>query len=216
MEKDHIVKALQELRKTAPKRNFSQSVDLIFNLQDLDFKKPSDQIDFFVTLNNNIGKKLKVCGIVGPELADESKRVLDLTIEQLEFEKYEQNKKLIKKLARDYDYFIAQATIMPKIAQIFGRYLGPKNKMPNPKAGAVVPPKTNLQPLHDRLQKTIRITAKKTPILHLLVGKDTMDDNAIADNIFVIYDQVLHHLPKEKNNLKSVFVKFTMSKPIKL
>ena len=216
MDRKQIIKTLQELRKQSQKRKFSQSVDFIINLQDLDFKKPSDQLDFFVTMHYATGKKLKICGLVGPELEEESKKILDNTIPQLQFDKYQEDKKKIKSLARHYDYFIAQATIMPKIAQIFGRYLGPRNKMPNPKVGAVVPPKTNLQPLYDKLQRTLRIIARKTPILHLMVGKEDMKDEELADNIFTVYDQLVHHLPKEKNNINSMYLKFTMSKPVKL
>lgn len=216
MDKSTIIKALQELRKQDKKRNFSQSVDLIFNLQDLDFKKPSDQVDFFVTLHYPLGKKVKVCGLVGPELEEESNRVCDFTVSQLKFDEYQASKKLVKKLAREYDYFIAQANIMPKVAQVFGRFLGPKNKMPNPKVGAVVPPKANLTPLYEKLQKTLRVTARKDPILHLFVGKENMKDEELTDNIFTTYDQLIHHLPKEKNNIKSVYLKFTMSKPVKL
>ncbi len=216
MDKNTILKSLQELRKDPKKRNFSQSVDLIINLQDLDFKKPSDQLDFFITLHHPLGKKVSVCGLVGPELEEESKKVCDFTVPQLKFDDYSGNKKLLKKLANDYDYFIAQANIMPKIAQVFGRFLGPKNKMPNPKAGAVVPPKANLQPLYEKLQKTLRVVARKNPILHLLVGKESLKDEELADNIFTVYDQLIHHLPKERNNIKSVYLKFTMSKPVKV
>lgn len=216
MEKKQVMKALEAVRKDSKKRNFSQSVDLIINLQDLDFKKPSDQLDFFVTLHYPLGKKMKVCGLVGPELEDESKKVCDFTVTQLEFESYQEDKKKVKKLARSYDYFIAQATIMPKVAQVFGRFLGPRNKMPNPKVGAVVPPKANLTPLYEKLQKTLRITAKKVPILHLMAGKEDMKDEELADNIVTIYDQVVHHLPKEQNNIKNAYLKLTMSKPVQL
>jgi len=216
MERAQIIKSLQELRKQTKKRKFSQSVDLIINLQDLDFKKPSDQVDFFVTMHYPIGKKLKICGLVGPELEEESKKVCDFTVPQLKFGEYQSDKKKLKHLAKDYDYFIAQANIMPKVAQVFGRFLGPKNKMPNPKVGAVVPPKANLSPLYEKLQKTIRLVARKDPILHLLVGKEEMKDEEIADNVATVYDQLIHHLPKEKNNVKSVYLKFTMSKPVKI
>ncbi|RJQ15798.1 50S ribosomal protein L1 [Candidatus Woesearchaeota archaeon] len=216
MEKDTILKSLDELRKESKQRKFAQSADLIVNLQDLDFKKPTDQLDFFITLNHGLGKKMTVCSITGPEMTDESKRVCDFIVEQLEFDAYAADKKKVKRLARKYDFFIAQANIMPKVAQVFGRYLGPKNKMPNPKAGAVFPPKTNLQPLYDKLQKTIRIVAKKSFVLQVMIGKENQPDAELADNIYTVYDQLIHHLPKEKNNIKSMYIKFTMSKPVKL
>ena len=38
----------------------------------------------------------------------------------------------------------------------------------------------------------------------------------IIDNIMYVYDQLIHHLPKEKNNINNIFIKFTMSKPEKI
>lgn len=216
MDKDYFLETVKLLRNNSGKRNFNQSVDLIINLQDLDFKKPEHQVDFFVSLHNDIGRKRKICSLVGPELFEEAKSVFDLTINQHEFDNYSNNKRMLKKIANDYDFFVAQANIMGKIAQVFGRTLGPKNKMPNPKAGCVVPPKSNLKPLYEKLQKTIRIMAKKSPIVHLCIGKENQSDEILTDNIFIIYDQLVHHLPKEQHNIKSIYLKFTMGKPVKV
>ena len=43
-----------------------------------------------------------------------------------------------------------------------------------------------------------------------------MDEAKIIDNIMTIYNQLIHNLPQEKNNIKSIFIKFTMSKPVKI
>lgn len=216
MESKIIIETIKSAKAESKKRNFKQKVDLIVNLKDLDLKKPDNHVDFYTELKHPIGKKLKICALVGLELADEASKVCDLVISQAEFPKYVQDKKLTKKLTEEYDYFIAQADLMGKVAQTFGRIFGPRGKMPNPKAGCVVPPKTNLQPLYDRLQKTIRIMAKKDPIIHLMVGIEDMTDEDLAENIDLIYNQLVHHLPGEENNVKNTFVKLTMGKPIKL
>jgi large subunit ribosomal protein L1 len=123
---------------------------------------------------------------------------------------------VLKKIASEHDYFIAQATVMPKIATSFGRVLGPKGKMPNPKAGCVVPPNANLKPLYDKLQKTVRVTAKTAMMIQAPVATEAMKEEDIADNIKTLYDQIIHHLPAEKNNIRRVLLKLTMGKPIKL
>lgn len=211
-------KTLNEAIKTlkeSKKRNFKQTIDLIVNLKQLDLKKPEHQVDFFIALPKKINKKMKICALVAPELADQAKDVCDKTINVSEFDKYA-DKKLAKKLAKEYHYFIAQATIMPKIASIFGRTLGPKGKMPNPKAGCIVPPNANLKPLYDKLQHTVRISARKDPIIQTIVGTEEMPAEDLMENINTVYNNLIHHLPQEKNNVKSVYIKYTMGKPIKL
>ncbi len=216
MDKKESLEIIKQLRSQSPQKKFSQSVDVIVNLQDLDFKKPDHQIDFFVTLPHTVGKKRSVAAFVDADMVDEAKSNCDAVITLTQFDEFGKDKKRIKKLAKKHDFFIAQATIMTKIAATFGRVLGPKNKMPNPKAGCVVAPKTNLKPLYDKLQKTIRVLARNKPLIQVMIGTEAMTDEQIADNLYLFYDQLIHHLPKEKNNIKSVFIKTTMGKAVKV
>ncbi len=208
-----VQKALLTIH-TEHKRNFIQSYELLVILKDLNLKKPDEQVDFFFALPQSVNKKIKVCGLVGPELIDESKEHLDKTITVSDFETL--SKKDIKKLAEEYDYFVAQATIMPKVAATFGRTFGPKNKMPNPKSGCVVPPKANLKPLYEKLQNTVRVKTKNALVLQNRVGTEEMEIEAVAENIMQLYDSIVHHLPKEENNVSAVYVKKTMSKAVRL
>jgi ribosomal protein L1 len=106
---------------------------------------------------------------------------------------------------------------MGLVAGTFGRVFGPRGKMPNPKAGCVVPPKKGvLAPLYERLQKTVKVSARKFPVVQLTVGKMDMDDEQLAENIVYFYDQIEHHLPKERHNIKGALLKFSMSAPVKL
>src|SRR3989344_5697755 len=129
MEKDQIQKVLNEL-KQQPKKKFSQSYDLIINLKQIDVKV--NPVDAVVALPHSKGKKAKIVAFVEPQFADLAQKSCDLIIKDVDFPKYA-DKKLVKKLAEDYDYFIAQANLMPKVAATFGRVLGSRGKMPNPK-----------------------------------------------------------------------------------
>ena len=213
MNKESVVKTLQELRKSQ-KRKFSQSVDLIITFKDLDLKKPTDNVDFYMSLPVNITKKKKVCAFAGAELVDQAKKYCDKVITQPEFDTFD--KKAIKKLANEYDFFIAQANIMVKVAAKFGRILGTRGKMPNPKAGCVIPPKGNVQNVVERLQTLIALKSKKSPMVYATIGTEAAKDEDLAKNIIIVIDQVIHHLPKEVSNVKGAFIKFTMSKPVKL
>lgn len=210
---DHkIHAAVRELH--TQKRNFAQSYDLIIACKDLNLKNPAEQVEFFATIPHTVGRKRTVCALVGPEMIDDAKKFVDLALEQSQFERMQ--KKELRKIAGKYDYFLGQANIMPKIAASFGRVLGPRGKMPNPKAGCIVPPKAPLAPLIERLQKTIKVSIKKAPTVQTMVGTQAMTEQQVVDNIKSLYEQIVHNLPKEENNVRHVYLKVTMSKPVKL
>lgn len=216
MDTKTVEKALTEVLAGKGSKKFAQSVDIIINLADIDIKKSDQHVDFFVTLPHSKGKENKVCGLVGPELHDESKEALDKTIESHDFVEFKDNPKKIKALAKDYTYFVAQANIMPQVATVFGKVLGPRGKMPNPKAGCVVPPKATLGPVKEKLAKTVRVSAKTSTSIKLQVGKETQDIKEISENILTIYNELLHHVPQGKHNVKDVLIKLTMGKPVKV
>ena len=165
MEKKQVEEALKKVRAESKKRNFTQTIDLIINLKNLNLKKTEHQQDFFLQLKHPIGRKMKICALIGPELKDGATGIVDTIILADDFDKYAKDMKLTKKLASEHDYFIGQANIMPKIATAFGRVLGSRGKMPNPKVGGVVPPNANLKPLCEKLQKTMLNTTKPSNFL---------------------------------------------------
>ena len=217
MEKKDLIAAVKKLKSSSEKRNFTQSVDLVINLHNLDMKKQDNNVDTYIALHYDRGKKVKVCAIVGPELTDQAKQVCDGTITSEEMiRNYKDNKKAIRKLANQYNYFIAQATIMPQIATVFGRVFGPRGKMPNPKAGCVVAPNANLKITYERLQKLLRAQSKNAPSVKCAVGTEKMSDEHLIDNIDTIYKGILNVIPNAENSIKDVSLKLTMGKPIKI
>ena len=215
MEKHELQSALARAKDNSPKRKFRQTYDLIINLKGLDLKKPDHQVDTFVTLPHSRGRKVKVCALVGAELDQQAKGIFDSVIMSDHFERYK-DKKEIKKLAASADFFIAQANIMPKVATVFGRVLGPRGKMPNPKAGAVVPPNANLKPVYEKFQKTVRASAKTQPIIQVPIGSEEMKLEDVAENGMLVYKQVLQLLPNEKHNIKDICIKLTMGSPVRI
>jgi large subunit ribosomal protein L1 len=94
--------------------------------------------------------------------------------------------------------------------------LGPKGKMPNPKAGCVVAPNANLKLLVDRLRNVVRAAAKTQLCIKLAIGKENQEDAVILENINTVYDQVMRALPQEENNVRSVLLKLTMGAPVRV
>jgi len=215
MDKDKLVKGIEQLKKDAKKRKFLQTVDFIVTLKNLNLKKPEEQIDLFVSLPFSKSKKVKICAFVGPELKEQAAKVCDKVIALTEFDEYKDKNKA-KKVGEEYDFFIAQMNIMPKVAQIFGRILGPKGKMPNPKGGQVVPPTAALQPIYDRLQKTTRLTARTSLMIQTVVGDENMSSSDLADNILALYKAIVQKVENEQHYIKSRLIKLSMSKPIRM
>ncbi|MBR9692315.1 hypothetical protein GOV07_00095 [Candidatus Woesearchaeota archaeon] len=214
MMNDKELKETIEGLKKDDSRKFKQSFDLIVALKELNLKKPEEQVEFFVQVHKTIGKKRKMCALVGPEMKEDAEKVFDTVVTSDQFDKL--GKKEIKRIAGEHEFFVGQANIMPKIAQSFGRVLGPRSQMPNPKAGCIVPPKAPLAPLYEKLQRTVKISAKKSPNIQVLAGTQEMDVADLLDNIKFLFDQIIHHLPREKNNMKHAYVKLSMGKPIKI
>lgn len=213
MDEKSINKALTELRKISTKRKFLQSIDVIITLKDIDMNKQG-KIEDFVRLPFGKTKKAKICALVGNE-SEAGAKAADKIILSSDFEKWNKPRE-IKKLAREFDYFIAQADMMPKIAQIFGRYFGPINRMPNPKAGAIVPPKANLEPIVTKLRDTARLIANKSPVFQCSIGYEDQKDEELASNILKVVKSVEHALPNGRNNLGKIYLKSTMSGKVKL
>ena len=215
MDKEQVQSALIKAKDISAKRNFKQTYDLILNLKGLDLKKQEHQIDTFIALPHSKGKKTKICALIGPELAEQAEATCDSVILSDNFEKYK-DKKEIRKIANSFDYFIAQANIMPKVATVFGRVFGPRGKMPNPKSGCIVAPNANLKPLYEKLQRTIRVNVKSAPLIQCAIGTEDMNVNEIAENVVTVFNSLLQLLPNERHNIKDVYVKLTMGKPVKV
>ena len=167
---EQLKKALEELKKEK-QRKFSESVDLIVNLQKFDIKK--SQINIFVQVPHKIKDK-KIAAFL------ETKHKFLETITRNDFKKYS-DKKEIKKLIGNYDFFVAQASLMPSVATSFGRVLGPTGKMPSPQLGIVMnPDDKSMNELVDKINHSIRIRAKEASI-KTVVGKDNMKNEDIIE-----------------------------------
>jgi len=205
MEKEQFFSALKELKETT-KKKFDQSVDFIINLKNFDIKK--ENLNFFVTLPYETKKK-RICAFL-----ENKNELFDKCITSKEFENWQ--KKDIKKLVKDYDFFVANAKLMPAIALRFGKILGPAGKMPSPQLGIIqTEDKKTMMELKEKISKTIRIRTKE-PSIKVMIGKQSMPEEQLAENALAVYNAVLAALPRKKENISNVIIKFTMSKPFKI
>ncbi len=200
-----IGKALEELRKEKA-RKFDQSVDLIVNLKGIDLRKHN--ISVIVGLPHQFKEK-KVCGFLT------KKSELVRTIMKPDFPKYS-DKKLLKNLVKDYDFFIAHSSLMPSVATTFGKILGPTGKMPSPQLGVLMNDNdADVKALLDRIAKSAKIRVKEASV-KISVGKTNMKDEEIIANTNAIYDGLVNSLPTKKENVRKALIKFTMTKPLEV
>jgi large subunit ribosomal protein L1 len=197
--------ALAELRKEKA-RKFDQSVDFIINLQKFDVKRNS--VNIFVAVPHKVKDK-KICAFL------EVKNPQVDTIIQSEFKKYA-DKKQVEKLIKGYDFFISQASLMPQVATNFGRALGPSGKMPSPQLGILMNINDKeLDALKKKINNSVKIRTKE-PSIKVCIGKQSMKDEEIVENAATIYNAVMKVLPRNKENIKNLELKFSMTKPQKI
>ena len=210
MKKEDFLHALQNLKKGSKKRKFNQTVELIINLKEVDKKF---NLDAYVHMPHNTGKGTKVCAIVD-SLASQAKEIVDKVITKEELGSL--SPKDISTIAKDYDVFISEASLMGQLATVLGRTLGPLGKMPNPKAGGVILPGGDLKASVEKFKSNLRLRNKSEAIVKVTLGKEDFEDEKLVDNAFVVYDSVIHALPHNERNVKDIVLKFTMSKPVRV
>lgn len=203
--KEEIKKALAELRKDK-ERKFDQTVELIVNLKKFNTKKES--LNTVIYVPHKIKEK-RIAAFL------EVKNHKVFTITESEFEKFK-DKKEMKGLVKKYDFFMAQAKLMPKVATVFGKVLGPTGKMPSPQLGILMNVDDKIvEELKDKINKGVKIRTKEASI-KVSIGKQSAKDEDLIENIITVYNALVKDLPRGKENIKDVKIKFTMTKPQKI
>jgi large subunit ribosomal protein L1 len=204
-----VKKAIEESTKL--ERKFKQSVDVVINLKNIDMNDAKNRIEDEVLLPHGRGIDAKLALFASGDLALKSKGHVDLLIKPEEIEELAKDKKKFKKIADEYDFFIAEAPLMPTIGKTLGIVLGPRGKMPKP-----VPPSIDIAGLAKSLRKTVKVRSKTTKTIHASVGREEMNADHIAENIDTILKRVESKLERGKLNIGSVYVKTSMGPPMRI
>ena len=207
-----IIDAVKEAKEQAKPRNFTQSIDVIINLKDLDVRKPENRFSEEVALPNGRGKPIKIGVIADGELALAAKNAgVDVVISKEDLQEFGKDRKAAKKVVNSVDSFIAQADMMPLVGRFLGPILGPRNKMPKP-----VPASARIEPLLERVQATIKVGVKQQPSIQILVGTQDMEDEKLAENIEAVLAVLDRNLEKGRNQIKSMYIKATMGSVVRV
>lgn len=86
----------------------------------------------------------------------------------------------------NFDILVSAPQMVPKLAK-FARTLGPKGLMPNPKNGTISP-NPEKRKLELESGKTTFKTEKKQPVMHVTLGKVSMETKDLVENVTTLID----------------------------
>ena len=212
LDKKTLLDAVKEAKSKSGQKKFNQTVDLILDIKEIDMKAPEGKIQAVVELPHVTGKPNKICIIASGELAlkargAEAERVL----ERADLEAMAGKKKDLRKLANDYDVFVAETPLMPLVGRILGPVLGPRGKMPVP-----VPPNADVTGVIARNRKTVVVRMRNQPIIQVSVGTENMSEDDLVDNIQAVLRLLDGKLKRGLKNVKFMFIKTSMGTPVKI
>jgi large subunit ribosomal protein L10Ae len=145
-----------------------------------------------------------------------------------DLKKLNKNKKLVKKLARKYDAFIASDTLIKRIPSLLGPGLS-KGKKRSPllslylaeavTAGKFPTPISHNEDLAAKItevKSTIKFQLKKVLCMGVAVGNVGMTEDELISNIMLAINYLVSLLKKGWQNVGSLTVKASMSPPKRL
>jgi large subunit ribosomal protein L10Ae len=125
--------------------------------------------------------------------------------------KFNKDKKLIKKWAKKYNSLLATDSLVKKIPTVLGPVLN--------RIGMFPAPVTKNDPIAkkiDDLRGSIKWQLKKVTNLNVAAGNEDMSDEELRQNIVMALNFLVSLLKKGWHNMKSIHIKETMGKSVKV
>jgi large subunit ribosomal protein L1 len=171
-EKLYDLKEASQLVKDVTFTKFDASVDMDVRLG-VDPKKANQMVRGIATLPHGTGKELKVLVLCNPEIVDAA---IEAGADYAGLDEYLEK---IKGGWTDIDTIITSPDVMPKLGR-YGKVLGPRGLMPNPKAGTV----TTDIPKAVKEVKSGKIDFKvdKFGIIHTPIARASFEAIQISEN----------------------------------
>ncbi len=203
--KEEAVKLVKEISNT----KFDATVEVAMNLN-LDVKKADQQLRGALQLPKGTGKEVKVLVIAKGDFAKAAQEagadyVGDIDMLQ----------KIEKENWFDFDVMIATPDMMPILGK-YGKLLGPKGLMPNPKTGTVT---TNVaKAVTDSKAGRVEYRTDSYGNIHGLIGKASFSEEDLLANLNAFVGMIIKSKPSTVKGtyVKSIAISSTMSPSIKL
>ncbi|CAD6184601.1 unnamed protein product [Caenorhabditis auriculariae] len=210
--RDTLNEAVADILKGSQdkKRKFRESVELQIGLKNYDPQKDK-RFSGSVRLKYVPRPSMKVCVFGDQHHLDEANANNIPAMSADDLKKLNKNKKLIKKLAKGYDAFLASESLIKQIPRILGPGLNKAGKFPS-----VVTHAESLQSKSDELRATIKFQMKKVLCLSVAVGHVELSQEELVSNISLAINFLVSLLKKNWQNVRSLNIKTTMGKPQRL
>jgi len=191
------------------KRGFVETIELQISLKNYDPVKDKRFSGAF-RLPHLPRPKYRVCILADEKHKQEAqKEKIDVLIED-DLKKLNKNKKAIKKLANQYDAFLASASLIRRIPRIMGPGLNKAGKFPS-----VLGTNDHINNKVDDQKATIKfqLKSKKTLCMGVAIGNVKMSENDIMANVNSSVNYLVGLLPKTWQQIKRLYIKSSMGKP---
>merc|ERR1712006_76877 len=124
-----------------------------------------------------------------------------------DLKKLNKNKKLVKKLARQYDAFLASQVLIPQIPRLLGPGLNKAGKFPT-----LITHNDNIEAKANEIKSNVKFQLKKVLCMGVAVGNVGMTADELRQNSMMAINFLVSLLKKNWNNVKSLNIKSTMGK----
>ncbi|KAJ1066459.1 hypothetical protein K5549_007581 [Capra hircus] len=131
------------------------------------------------------------CVLRDQQDCDEAKAVDIPHMDTEALKKLNNNKKLVKKLAKKYDAFLASESLIKQIPRILGPGLNKAGKFPS-----LLTHNENLVAKVDEMKSTVKLQMKKVLCLAVAVGHVEMTDDELVYNIHLAVNFLVSLLKK--------------------
>jgi large subunit ribosomal protein L10Ae len=196
--------------KTGKKRNFLETCEVQITLKNYDPVRDKRFSGTF-KLPTVPRPKLKCCVLGNAAHCEQADRIgVDhMSVEDLK--KLNKNKKMVKKLAKRYDFFMASDNMIKQIPRLLGPGLTKAGKFPTLLGGG-----EDMQEKIDEVKATIKFQMKKVMCLNVAVGNVEMEPKEIIVNTQLSANFLASLLKKQWQNIGQIYIKTTMGPPIQI
>lgn len=204
----YSLKEACEKIKDLKSAKFDETVELVLKLG-VDPRHADQMIRGSVVLPHGTGKDVKVAVIAKGEKAEEAKEAgADIVGEDEILD-------MIKEGNLDFDILIATPDMMGKLGR-FGKILGPKGLMPNPKTGTVTMDVAKAVKNAKAGQVNFRVDKKGN--MHVGIGKASFDAQKIYENAVAFIEKINKMKPASAKGryIQNAAMSLTMSPSLKL